>query len=102
LAHEVAGGRLLVTGGGGYSAASVSRVLGFVPWLLSGSPTAPKSDDALPETWRSTFVERTGRPAPRHWVDDAPTPGDGGEAANRIVERLGERLGRRFPAAPGR
>jgi acetoin utilization protein AcuC len=70
LARELCDGRILVTGGGGYAPASVSRVLAFAGAMLVGA-TAPEADEALPEEWRKEFAAATGDPAPADWTSRA-------------------------------
>lgn len=71
LAHEVAGGRWVATGGGGYA------VFGVVPraWThllaaVAGRPLDPSS--AVPEAWRDYVLERCGVDAPRRMTDGSP------------------------------
>lgn len=61
LAHEVAGGRWLALGGGGYN------VVGCVPltWThlvaeMTGHPLDPST--AVPDAWRATVIGRAGSP----------------------------------------
>jgi acetoin utilization protein AcuC len=68
LAHEVAGGRWVATGGGGYA------VFGVVPraWThllaaVAGRPLDPAT--TVPETWREYVLERCGADAPRRMTD---------------------------------
>ena len=99
LAHEVCGGRLLVTGGGGYLPESVARVLAQDAYALAGVE-APGPDTPLPEPWRRRFEEVTGRPAPTHWEDRRlpPAETDGKAHAEELLRDLSRRLGRNFPA----
>jgi acetoin utilization protein AcuC len=101
LAHEVAGGRLLVTGGGGYLPESVSRVLAQDAFGLAGAEP-PGADTPLPEEWRRRFEETSGRPAPTHWEDrHLPAAETDGKAhAEELLRDLSRRLGREFPS-PG-
>jgi acetoin utilization protein AcuC len=71
LAHEVARGRWVATGGGGYA------VFGVVPraWThllaaVAGRPLDPSS--AVPEAWRDYVLERCGVDAPRRMTDGSP------------------------------
>jgi len=60
LAHEVADGRLVVFGGGGYNISNVARTWTLVASTLVGySP--PKS---IPESWRKLFEALVGETAP--------------------------------------
>ena len=69
LAHEVAGGRLLLFGGGGYNLANVATAWGMIAALVAGVeiPNEP------PEDWRVLFTNLTGAPAPRSLC---PPPSD--------------------------
>ena len=100
LAREVAGGRLLVTGGGGYHHVPVSRALARAGLIFSGGEP-PDEQVELPEKWRSNFTSRTGEPAPRTWGEGPPAPPSslGPEVAERLVAVLEQELGRRFPPA---
>ncbi len=98
LAQELTGGRLLVTGGGGYRASAVSRVLARTGWLLAG--LSPPSDGTeLPDAWRAEYLETIGEEAPRSWADSEPPTGSrwNSEHEEKLVRELEERLGRRFP-----
>ena len=100
-ARELTAGRVVITGGGGYRAESVSRVLARAARIFSGLG-APPDAASLPEDWRSEFRSLIGDEAPRTW-GEAPIPvpsGLGREAADRIVEDLERELGQRFPPAP--
>lgn len=63
LAHEVAGGRWVVLGGGGYDLGSaVPRA--WTQLLATVSDLALPFDTPLPESWRETSRHLTGKPAP--------------------------------------
>ncbi len=71
LAHEVAGGRWVATGGGGYA------VFGVVPraWThllaaVAGRPLDPATP--VPAAWRDYVLERCGADAPRRMTDGSP------------------------------
>lgn len=85
----------VVTGGGGYAAENVARVLAQVPvWLLGLDVPAGAS---LPPPWRSRFERETGGPAPVDW---AVTPGPSrwsDRTEYGLVDKLERSLGRRFP-----
>ena len=66
LATELAHGRLLVTGGGGYAAESVSRVLARAGLFLAGIPV-PDDWSPVPAAWRTAFHEATREVAPETW-----------------------------------
>ncbi|MGI0053030.1 MAG: acetoin utilization protein AcuC, partial [Thermoplasmata archaeon] len=99
LAHEVAGGRLLVTGGGGYAAGSVTRVLAEAGLRLSGQEV-PGNTVPLPEGWRRDFQQRIGTEAPKEWGGGRrprPTP-TASSAFERTLEDLERVHGRSFAA----
>jgi acetoin utilization protein AcuC len=63
LAHEAAGGRWLLTGGGGYELVQVvPRTWTHLLAEASGDPLDPAA--ATPAAWREYVTQRTGRPAP--------------------------------------
>jgi acetoin utilization protein AcuC len=95
LADEMCQGRLLVTGGGGYDAANVSRVLASVPRWLSGEH--PDVGRKVPERWRAEFAETTGEPAPRSWAVAAADRPNDDPVAEALVSEIGSALGRKFP-----
>jgi acetoin utilization protein AcuC len=71
LAHEVAGGRWLLTGGGGYELVQVvPRTWTHLLAVASGDPLDPAL--AVPAGWRSFATERTGEYAPERMTDGAP------------------------------
>jgi len=71
LAHEVAGGRWLVTGGGGYELVRVvPRTWTHLLAVASGDPVDPAQP--VPSAWREMAAERTGEYAPERMTDGAP------------------------------
>jgi len=90
LAHDVAEGRWIATGGGGYELVQV------VPraWTLAFAEMAgAKLPLDTPMRWREFATQRTGRPAPTSFSDDPVTVSDGirasaQAAANEAVEGL--------------
>lgn len=102
LAHELGGGRLVVTGGGGYTPEHVSRVLARAGVLLSESRAPIEDAEALPAKWRQRFRELIGREAPNHWGEpDPPVPSPWTQGAeDRIVRVISEQTGIRFPVGP--
>lgn len=84
LAHEVAGGRWVALGGGGYAAVQV------VPraWThLLAEVTGSSVDGAVPDGWRELVGERSGEDAPVSLTDGQGLPSydcwPGGEAPVR-------------------
>lgn len=98
LAQEYCGGRLLVTGGGGYRAESVSRVLARAGRLVAGL-SAPDSRTPVPTAWRAEFFEETGYTAPEGWTESdrlERSPWDTADE-DRLIGDLERSLGFRFP-----
>lgn len=98
LAAEVTGGRLLVTGGGGYRPDAVSRVLARAGTILSGA-AVPSDSEVLPEPWRSEFEGLAGVPAPRTWGEhSAPRPSPWREEhEEKLVSTIERETGLRLP-----
>ena len=70
LAHEVAGGRWVVTGGGGYALVQVvPRAWTHLLAVMAGHPLDPATD--TPESWREHVQGRLGMTAPRRMTDGA-------------------------------
>ena len=97
LAKELTRGRLLVTGGGGYRAESVSRVLARAGVILAGLPEPP-DHTALPAPWRKEFRTTFGREAPETWGDAwEPEPSPWTDADERaLVAQLESKLGEKL------
>jgi acetoin utilization protein AcuC len=71
LAHEVAGGKWLLTGGGGYELVQVvPRSWTHLLAVASGDPVEPA--EPVPDAWRALATERTGESAPTRMTDGAP------------------------------
>jgi acetoin utilization protein AcuC len=89
LAHETAGGRWLLTGGGGYALVQVvPRTWTHLLAEAAGRPVDPAS--MTPPPWRAYTLERTGVPAPQQMTDGAPatfTPFDAGYDPADPVDR---------------
>jgi acetoin utilization protein AcuC len=103
LAHELCGGRLLVTGGGGYDAGHVSEVLATAAYYLADRAGEIPGGRELPSEWRRAFAEQFGTDAPRSWSRigaPAEVPRRS-PAAERLIGELERHLGRRFPVAGG-
>jgi acetoin utilization protein AcuC len=68
LAHETAGGRWILVGGGGYELVHVvPRAWTHLLAEASGRPIAPETP--TPEAWRAYVRERTGARAPERMTD---------------------------------
>jgi acetoin utilization deacetylase AcuC-like enzyme len=68
LAHETAGGRWILTGGGGYELVHVvPRAWTHLLAEASERPIAPETP--TPQAWRAYVRERTGRNAPERMTD---------------------------------
>jgi acetoin utilization protein AcuC len=68
LAHEVTGGRWLLTGGGGYELVEVvPRTWAHLLAEAAGHPIDPAAE--IPAAWREYASRRTGRPAPGRMSD---------------------------------
>ena len=98
LAEELTGGRLLVTGGGGYLAENVALGLAGAALQMTGTYD-PRG--TLPPSWREEFLRRIGRDAPRTFASTLPvSPSPWNRArTDRMLDELGRALGRRFPRA---
>ena len=99
LSRELTGGRLVVTGGGGYRPESVSRVLARTGLILAGLPEPP-DNSPLPAAWRSEFRATFGTEAPSTW-SDPPTLERSPWTENderSLIAVLEAKLGERFPA----
>jgi acetoin utilization protein AcuC len=71
LAHEVAGGRWLLTGGGGYELVRVvPRSWAHLLAVAAGDPVDPAR--AVPDRWRALAAERAGEQAPPTMTDGEP------------------------------
>jgi acetoin utilization protein AcuC len=70
LAHEIAGGKWLLTGGGGYELVQVvPRSWTHLLAVAAGDPVDPAL--AVPAAWRALAAERTGENAPTRMTDGA-------------------------------
>ncbi|MFZ0891833.1 MAG: acetoin utilization protein AcuC [Thermoplasmata archaeon] len=99
LAHELCHERLVVTGGGGYTAKNVSRVLAQVGLLLSGGEVDSTERKSLPPSWRTEFESTMGTPAPTEWANSHATPRTARTPAwtRALVSDLEGALGRLLP-----
>ncbi|MGD0718848.1 MAG: acetoin utilization protein AcuC [Thermoplasmata archaeon] len=100
LAREVSGSRLLVTGGGGYRASSVSRVLARAGLILAGFDL-PADEEPLPDAWRAEFFEEAGETAPATWGGSAAPVASSWNAdhESKLIAVLEEELGQRFSSS---
>ena len=72
LAHQVAGGRWLLTGGGGYNLLQVvPRTWAHLLAEAAGHPIDPGA--RIPAAWREHASRRTGLQAPEFMTEGAPT-----------------------------
>ena len=89
LAHEVAGGRWLLCGGGGYALTEVvPRTWTHLLAEAAGAPVDPGTP--TPAEWRAEAERRTGRPAPASMTDGEPatyTPFGAGQDPASPVDR---------------
>ncbi|WP_425573203.1 acetoin utilization protein AcuC [Nocardioides lentus] len=68
LAHEVAGGRWVVTGGGGYALVDVvPRSWSHLLAIMTGTPLEPSL--ATPQSWRDHVTRSLGRGGPLRMTD---------------------------------
>ena len=71
LAHEVCGGRWLLTGGGGYELVQVvPRSWTHLLAVAAGEPVDPAQ--AVPASWRVLAADRVGEEAPSVMTDGEP------------------------------
>ena len=71
LAHELSGGRWLLTGGGGYELVQVvPRTWTHLLAEAAGRPIDP--DASTPNSWRDFVARRTGATAPESMTEGAP------------------------------
>jgi acetoin utilization protein AcuC len=99
LAHELCQGRLVETGGGGYAAQNVARVLARAAGVLAGRRVPVAEEDELPAAWRTEYEAATGHPSPFRWDEipsRVPSPWRAEHGAE-LVHRLEQALGVRFP-----
>jgi acetoin utilization protein AcuC len=108
LAHEVCGGRLVVTGGGGYAPENVSRGLARVALRLAGKPRPDTGNDSFPLGWKEEFERDFHYTAPDGWKETITpepspwTPGHTQQMLAVLAEQLGIRWDRSEVRAPAR
>jgi acetoin utilization protein AcuC len=90
--------RILITGGGGYRAESVARVLARTGRILAGI-SAPEPDAGLPDAWRTEFFEETGYAAPERWAEPEPVDPYRWSRSDEdaLTAELERRTGLKFP-----
>jgi acetoin utilization protein AcuC len=97
LAHDVAGGRWIATGGGGYQWARV------VPraWTIAFAEMAGAVvDDAVPPEWVARAQALAGGPVPATLSEQAPGPGAADEAVEAVLEDVRRAFFPRYGLAP--
>lgn len=98
LAHEVCGGRLLVTGGGGYAPENVSRGLARVGARLARRDVPSSESNPLPSAWRTEFEALFAQQAPLTWETEG-VPVSSAWTADRgekLLRELSDHLGLRW------
>jgi acetoin utilization protein AcuC len=89
LAHDLAGGRWLVTGGGGYELVHVvPRTWTHLLAEAAGRPIDPRAQTPAP--WRDYVERRTGLRAPEQMTEGAPVqfePFESGHNPNQAIDR---------------
>ncbi|HXZ98014.1 MAG TPA: acetoin utilization protein AcuC, partial [Candidatus Acidoferrum sp.] len=92
LAHEVASGRIVAVGGGGYNPANVARCWTVVAAsLLEVQPT-----DDVPDEWKNSLRRSTGSTPPKS-LRSEPSKGDSPETGADQVRKNIEDLRKRIP-----
>ena len=95
LAHDLAGGRWLLTGGGGYDLVQVvPRTWTHLLAEAAGQPIDPATP--TPALWREYVAQRTGLTAPEH-MTDGHLPSS--SRSNPATTRLTRPTGRSWPPA---
>jgi acetoin utilization protein AcuC len=100
LAHETAGGRWLLTGGGGYELVQVvPRTWTHLLAEATGRPLDPAT--LTPQPWRDYVGRRTGRTAPDSMTERAPAtfqPFENGyDPADRLDQAIAATRNKIFP-----
>jgi acetoin utilization protein AcuC len=89
LAHDLTGGRWLVTGGGGYELVHVvPRTWTHLLAEAAGQPIDPRAQTPAP--WRDYVARRTGLTAPEHMTEGAPVqfePFESGHNPGQAIDR---------------
>jgi acetoin utilization protein AcuC len=90
LAHEVAGGRWVATGGGGYQWA---RVVPRAWTLYFAEMAGAELPDAIPESWIEQIEFEVRAEVPVTFSEPSLGPGDGDDEARAVVAIVRERVG---------
>jgi acetoin utilization protein AcuC len=89
LAHEVAGGRWVATGGGGYQWATVAPRA----WTLAfAEMVGAEPADELPETWVERLEGRLASPVPTRLSEEPLAQGPADDEADRVIELVRRRI----------
>jgi acetoin utilization protein AcuC len=92
LAHEVASGRIVAVGGGGYNPANVARCWTVIAAsLLEAHPT-----NDVPDEWKNSLRRSTGLTPPKS-LRSEPSKGDSPETGADQVRKNIEDLRKRIP-----
>ena len=90
LAHEVAGGRWVATGGGGYQWA---RVVPRAWTLYFAEMAGAELPDAIPESWIEQIEFEVRAEVPVTFSEPSLGPGDGDDEARAVAAIVRERVG---------
>jgi acetoin utilization protein AcuC len=91
LAHEFAGGRWLLTGGGGYEHVQVvPRSWTHLLFEAAGRPLDPSS--ATPQSWRDYVAWTTGQTAPDTMTEGAPARYTDYDAGHDPADRVDQAI----------
>jgi acetoin utilization protein AcuC len=92
LAHEVASGRIVAIGGGGYNPANVARC-----WtLIAASLLEAHPSNDVPEEWKNSLRRSTGLTSPKT-LRSGPSPDDNPETGAEQMRKNIEDLRKRIP-----
>jgi acetoin utilization protein AcuC len=94
MAHEVADGRMVIFGGGGYNVANVARTWTAAACVLANY----QSPKTTPNSWRKMFEALVGEKAPEHMdSDDEANPELSQDLAKGRTGEILQDLKRRIP-----